>query len=59
MIYKRKNAGQHIFIVKNSDLHICEANHESTYGITRTTTKSINYKLKTDNKEWIRIYRAK
>ena len=59
VIYKRKNAGQHIFIVKNSDLHICEANHESTYGITRTTTKSINYKLKTDNKEWIRIYRAK
>ena len=59
VIYKRKNAGQHIFIVKNSKLHICEANHESTYGITRTTTNAINYKLKTSNKSWIRIFRAR
>lgn len=59
VIYKRKGAGQHIFIVKNDSLHICEANYESTYGITRTTKESIDYKLKTDNKEWIRIFRAK
>lgn len=59
VIYKRKNAGTHILIVKNTKLHLCEANHESTYGITRTSSAAINYRLKTSNKEWIRCYRAK
>ena len=59
IVYKRKNAGSHILIVANSKKHLCEANLNSTYGITRTTDKGINYRLKTSNKEWIRAYRAR
>lgn len=62
IVFIQYNGGKnaHIFIVKNDKHHICEANYNSTYGITITDKAGIEWRLKNrSGKDYIHVYRAK